>query len=107
MRLSTIIGVLAFLWFFGIFDNDDDKTDKVKVSIEQTVDTVSEAVKGFEQKHKDSIERFKQKVEQTAERMEQKQKDIAEKYKPEPDNQELQTQELLTYEEWEAQQKNQ
>ena len=84
-----------FLWFFGVFDSDD---------VANTVDTVSKTVKEFEQKHSDSIESFKQKVEQTAERMEQKQKDIAEKYEPEP---EPSNQELLTYEEWEAQQKNQ
>lgn len=106
LRLSTIIGVLTLLWLFGVFDNDNDKTDKVKVS----VDTISKTVKEFEQKYEDSIEQFKQKVEQTAERMEQKQKDIAEKYEQKPvvsSNQELQTQELLTYEEWEVQQKNQ
>ena len=108
MRLSTIIGVLAFLWFFGVFDNDDDKTDKVIVSITQAVDTMSKTVKEFEQKHKDSIETFKQKVDQTAERMEQKQKDIAKKYEQKPvvsNEQELQIQELFTYEEWEQQQK--
>ena len=94
-RCSTIIGVLAFLWFMGVFDSDDDGETTVKeakVTIEQTAEKI-------EAKLKEAAEKFGQ----TAERVEQKQKQIAEKYEPE----ELQTQELLTYEEWEAQQKNQ
>lgn len=97
-KLGGIVAILMFLWFMGVFDSDD---------VANTVDTVSKTVKEFEQEHSDSIESFKQKVEQTAERMEQKQKDFVEKYEQKPvvsNNQEPQTQELITYEEWERRQ---
>lgn len=93
-RYTTIIGVLAFLWFMGVFDRDDDGETTVKeakVTIEQTA-------KKVEVKLKEAVEKFGQ----TAERIERKQAGAVEKF--EQNEQELQTQELITYEEWERRQ---